>query len=66
MKSFKDWRKENNLPESSVFDPMRDPRGQLEDIMAIISNFEPKEVEDCKDVLLQLQDMVEKVLTGGD
>lgn len=52
--------------KEELFSPKTDPHKDLQDIIAIISNLEPKEVADCKDLLLELQKLLERVLSGGD
>lgn len=61
--SYQDWLKQQT---EERFEAQRDPRIYLEDAIAIISNMEPKEISDSKDLLLELQRILERVLTGGD
>jgi len=59
MKSFQDWLKEQvDMPEGH--------KGLMAKMIAVISNFENKDVEECKDLLFQLRDKIEDKLTGGD
>ena len=59
VKSFQDYLKEQDVirnPENA--------RERLEDAIVMIYNMEPPELEDCKDILLELQKILEQRLTG--
>lgn len=63
MISFQDYMKKI---EEDRFDVKYDPRTKIEDTIAILSHMEPKDIEDCKDLLLELQKMLEVILSGGE
>ena len=65
MKTFKDWLK-GKLKEGIYVDTPDGPKGMMQKMMSIISNFEPKETEECKNELFQLRDMIDSKLSGGD
>jgi hypothetical protein len=59
MKSFQDYLKEQDVVRTP-----RNPREMIDDTIALISNLTPAELEDSKDKLLELQQMLEERLTG--
>ena len=61
MISFQDYRKK---VEEETFEPQFDVRSRLEDVIALISNMEPKDIADNKELLIELQSMLEGILTG--
>ena len=61
MLTFKDYIKTHE----GTFEPTDQTRQRLEDMIAILSNLEPDEIEDMKDVLLELQKSLAVMLTGG-
>ena len=63
MLSFHDYR---NKIEEELYETIPKTRERLEDIIAILSNMENKDVEDMKDRLLELKQMLDKILAGGE
>jgi hypothetical protein len=60
VKSFNDYLKEQDMVRTPT-----NPRESLDDAIALISNLTPAELEDSKDKLLELQQMLEDVLSGN-
>lgn len=60
-KTFDDYVK-----EQEIIDTPSDPRGTLKDIMGFLNSLEPKDVADCKDLLIELQQVLDKIMTGGE
>ena len=59
MKSFQDYLREQDVIRTPV-----NARERLEDAIAMIYNMDPPELEDCKDLLLELQKVLDDRLTG--
>lgn len=66
MLYFKDFLNKKGFTIEDLFKPSYNPHKEIEGAIAVISNFEPSEIEDCKPLLLELQKLLEKVLSGGD
>ncbi len=60
MKTFMQY-----VREQEIVDTPADPRGTLKNIMGFIDNLEPKEIADCQDMLIELQQLLENILSGG-
>ena len=65
VKTFKDWLK-GKLKEGIYINTPDGPKGMMMKMMSIISNFEPKETEECKADLFKLRDLISDKLSGGD
>lgn len=52
--------------KESLFSPNERPRQHIENLITILSYFEPKDTEENKDVLFTLQDSIHRLLTGGN
>ena len=50
-KTFEDY-----VREQEIIDTPSDPRGTLEDIMGFLNSLEPKDIADCQDLLIELQE----------
>jgi hypothetical protein len=61
LKSF-----EKYVQEQEIIDTPLDPRGKLERFLGFLSNLEPKDLADCQDLLLELQKLLDRIISGGD
>lgn len=59
MMSFQDYLKEQDVLRTPV-----NARERIDDMIALVSNLSPSELEDSKDRLLELQQMLDDRLTG--
>jgi hypothetical protein len=60
MKSFQDW-----LKEQTVLTTPDGPKGIMMKMLSVLSHLEPKDVEECKDLLFQLRTVLDDQLSGG-
>jgi len=60
-KTFEDYVK-----EQEIITTPSDPRGTLEDIMGFLNSLEPKDVADCQDLLIELQKVLNSIMSGGE
>ncbi|MCK9458318.1 MAG: hypothetical protein M0R80_01590 [Proteobacteria bacterium] len=60
MRTFKDFMREN----MSVFVGPSDPRTSIAQMYNLLTGLEPKEVADSQDLLIQLRDLVDDILSG--
>lgn len=60
---MKTWKK--FLKEVGMFQSTDDPRTKIEDMIAYLSHFEPQDIEDAKDKLLELKSVLDDKLTGA-
>jgi hypothetical protein len=61
LKSFDQYVKEQEIVSTP-----HDPRGVLENVIRFLKNLEPKEISDCQDMLLELQKLLDNILSGSD
>lgn len=61
MKTFMQYVREQEIVNTPA-----DPRGTLENIMGFLDHLEPKDIADCQDLLIELQQLLEKILSGGE
>ena len=60
MRTFKDFMKEN----MALFQGPNDPRGRITQMYNLLTNIEQDDVEDSKDLLIKLRDLIEDILSG--
>lgn len=60
MKKWKDYIKENEMLGSQ-----EDPKTMIDNLINVLSHFQPKDVEDTKDLLLDLQRILDDKITGA-
>ena len=60
MKSFQDW-----LKEQTVLKTPEGPKGIMMKMLSVLSHMEPKDVEECKDLLFRMRDILNDQLSGG-
>lgn len=53
------------VEESDVSGISEDPRTMIDNLINVLSHFQPKDVEDTKDLLLDLQKMIDDKITGA-
>jgi hypothetical protein len=59
MKSFQDW-----LKEQVILKTPEGPKGLMNKVLSVLSNLEPKDIEECKELLFQMRDTIEDKLSG--
>ena len=59
---MKKW--EQFIKEMSVFQDNQDARSKIDEMIAYLSHFESKHIEDSKDKLLELKSAIDNILTG--
>lgn len=59
MKTWKQY-----IKESDSMGTPEDPRTMIDNLINVLSHFQPRDIEDTKDLLLDLQRMLDDKLTG--